>query len=242
MVLRALPFQGIPVASSYEQALDYLYYLFWTRYVNGGVLARRSINMTNLESLRQERLALIGVRYVIANGEWYDFPFLVRVFAWKGYSVYAIDGANTGGYAIRNVVFGKSLAEELRLMRDRGFNPQQVAVMAETERERFEGERPLSPMGLSRLTIQGQSLHFEALSGGLTLVVLPFKFSHCWRPLWAGSPGRIVRVNVALVGVVFERAAQLRLSWSAGYGPWAECLRRDAELIPEAVAAAAELR
>ncbi len=36
LLLRALPFHGIPVASSYEQALDYLYFLFWTRYVNEG--------------------------------------------------------------------------------------------------------------------------------------------------------------------------------------------------------------
>src|SRR5919198_3365899 len=118
MLLRALPFQGVPVASSYEQALDYLYYLLWTRYVNEGGPRPHSFNFTTLGTLHPDRLALVGVRYVVAR----DVPLraapaLPRAFAWNGYSVYEIAGPNVRGYAPTTVLKAATLTEELRILR-----------------------------------------------------------------------------------------------------------------------------
>lgn len=238
MLLRALPSQQVPVASSYEQALDYLYYLFWTRYVNEGATAQRSINFTVLETLNPERLGLTGVRYVVAR----DIPFrtalpLPRVFTWQGYSVYEIARANIAGYRPTQVAFGASLAQELLLMRTPGFDPRAAAVLPASAQS-WLGTGTLTPLRSPRLTISGQSLVFEAAAPGHALAVLPFRFSHCWRAEWSGGVGRVVRADLSLLGVVFEGATRVNLSWTAGYGPAARCLREDAALADEAREAA----
>jgi hypothetical protein len=241
MQLRALPLVGVPIASSYENALDFLYYLFWTRYVNEGIPAHRSINFTSLEALHPERLGLIGVRYVVARdmvlGE---APKLPRVFAWKGYSVYEIADVNTGAYSPLEVRFAPSLTAELGIMRDRAFHPVRMAVLGESERGWFKGGPPLATLRSSRISLEHQVLTYEATSTGRTVAVLPFKFSHCWYPTWSGTPGRITRADAALLAVVFEGRTMVRLTWSAGYGPLAACLRADAALVPQALSAGAQ--
>ncbi len=242
MLLRALPLQGIPVASSYEQALDYLYYLVWTRYVNEGVAARRSINFTSLETIHPDRLALFGVRYVIAR----DMPLgrppdLPRVFAWSGYTVYQIDNPNVSGVAPIRVVFGNSLWDELRMMRAPSLDPRKSAVVPESERRWFDGPSGLSPTDWSELRLSGQSVIFHATARGRALAVLPFRFSNCFRPEWSGRPGRVLRVNAALVGVLFEETSRLRLTWTAGYGLAGDCANQDRELMAQAIAVASQV-
>jgi hypothetical protein len=235
-LLRALPLQGIPVASSYEQALDYLYYLFWTRYVNEGSPARRSINFTTLEAVWPHRLALAGVRFVVTRDIPYTAPPpLRRVFGWKGYSVYEIADPNTHGYFPTRILFARSLEDELLTMRGPDFDPRQTAVLADSDASRVDDGGVLAPARSSRLRLSGQALVFEAESErGRSLAVLPFKFSHCWRPLWEGRLGRLVRADGALLGVVFDGVVRLRLLWAAGYGPRAGCMAKDTALVPEA--------
>jgi hypothetical protein len=244
LLLRAFPFQWIPVASSYEQGLDYLYFLFWTRYVNqGAVVFRRSINFTSLEIVRAERLALAGVRYVVGRDEVYDFSrSLRRSFAWQGYSIYEMPDVNTAGYGVERVIAAPSLTDELGAMRGPEFDPRRVAVVSTRDAAGLV-RGPLTALTSSRLRVSGQDLRFEAAApGGPAFAVLPFRFSHCWQPKWTGPPGRIVRTNVALLGVAFDGAVRVRLTWRAGYGPLARCLRADTALVPEALAAAQALR
>ena len=243
MLLRALPLHGVPVASSYEQSLDQLYYLFWTRYVNTGTPLRHSINFTTLYSLWPERLALIGVRYLVAR----DVPLrqplaLPIVFRWNGYSVYEIPAPNTAGWGVTRLVAATTLSDELRIMRDGAFDPRRIAVAAAADLAPLR-IREWTPLTTSAVTLAGQSLLFKArAAGGTALAVLPFKFSHCWREEWRGRPGRILRVDGALLGVVFDDEADVKLTWEAGYGPRRQCLVRDAELTPQVKTAAAELQ
>jgi hypothetical protein len=242
MLLRALPLQGVPVASSYEQSLDQLYYLLWTRYVNAGPTLRHSINFTTLYHLWPERLALIGVKYLVAR----DVPLrpaldLPIVFRSHGYSVHEIPHANIAGWGVTRVIGASTLTDELRLMREQGFDPRHTALVAATTTDLL-APREWAPLAASSVRLDGQSLVFTARSAGeRTFAVLPFKFSHCWRDEWRGRPGRVVRVDTALLGVAFEAEADVRLTWTAGYGPLAQCLTRDAELTPQAKAAAVAL-
>jgi hypothetical protein len=245
-MLRSLPLQRVPVSTSYDQGLDYLYYLFWTRYVNLGATARRTINMTILETLNSTQLALIGVRYVVAR----DVPLtpeppLRRVFATAGYSIYEIPDANTAGYGPTTILSpdSRGLLEELKLMRSPEFDPQRQAVVSIGTRQAFGSEVRLAPIKDSRITIERQSIYLTARSqGGRSLAVLPFKYSHCWTPTWRGSEGTIIRVNLVLIGVIFDDSTDLTLKWDAGYGPASACLRKDAALVPEAIAAALAIR
>ncbi|HEY3064990.1 MAG TPA: hypothetical protein VGL09_04320 [Methylomirabilota bacterium] len=238
MLLRALPFHGIPVASSYEQALDYLYYLLWTRYVNEGGPRPHSFNFTTLATVHPERLALVGVRYVVAR----DVPLrapppLPRAFGWNGYSVYDVPAVNARGYAPTTVLRAETLADELRILRQPGFDPARMAVVA-ADAGPGDGEA-WAPLAASSIRLDRQALLFEARSAGRgSIAVLPFRYSHCWRPEWTGAPGRVIRADVALLAVIFEDATRVRLRWTAGYGRDAGCLRADAHLRAQALDAA----
>jgi hypothetical protein len=244
MLLRALPLHDVPVASSYEQALDHLYFLFWTRYVNEGiVVARRSINFTALEVPRRERLALAGVRYMVTRDEAYDFTrWLPVAFTWKGYTVYEFPEANVTGYGPSDVVYGASIPDELRAMRGGAFDPQRTAIASVGERPFFAAGPELSPLRTSEIRIARQSLVFTATSPGRALAVLPFRYSSCWKTEWRGRPGRLLRVDAALIGIAFDDATEVRLTWGAGYGPATRCLREDAKLVSQTREAAKSFR
>lgn len=243
MLLKALPLQGIPVSASYELSLDYLYYLLWTRYLNESAPAHRSINMTHLEEVRSDRLALFGTRRIVAR----DVPLqptldLDRIWSWNGYSIYDVPGANTAGYGVSRIQFAENLTGELQAMRDPNFSPSTMAVAADADRGDVPtAEGALTPLESSTLDIEAETIHFTATSAGQTLVVLPFKYSHCWEPTWSGASGRVVRIDVGLIGLSFERNTDVQLRWTAGYGAGANCLLQDTVLIPQARAAAAAL-
>jgi len=55
------------------------------------------------------------------------------------------------------------------------------------------------------------------------------------------GPGRVLRVNVALVGVLFEETSRLRLTWTAGYGLAGDCASQDRELMAQGIAAASQI-
>ena len=236
-------FRDVPVASSYEDNLGYLYYLLWTRYVSAGQPATKSINMTTLEALHPDRLALVGVRYVVArDSEVYERPPLERVRGWHGYSVYAVRDPNLSGYAVHELAFADSLAEELKLMRRHGFQPRLTAVLPASERGSFSGptSRGLGTLASASVRLAPDELTYAARSeGGESLVVLPFDWSHCWRAEWRKGEGRILRADAGLVGVAFAGEVELHLHWTAGYGGESACLRADEELAAEAKRAAA---
>ncbi len=246
LLLRSLPLQRVPVATSYEQGLDYLYYLFWTRYVNLGATALHSINFTILETLNPKQLALIGVRYVVVRDvPLMPKPSLERVFSAAGYSIYEIPNANTAGFSPTRILSSDSetLLEELKLMRSPGFDPQREAVVSMGTRRALGSEVRLAPMNDSQIVIEHQSIQFTARSqGGRSLAILPFKYSHCWKPTWRSSEGTIIRANLALIGVVFDNSVDVTLTWDAGYGPASGCLKKDAALISDAVTAARTIR
>jgi len=240
MLLRALPLQQIPTGASYEPGLDALYYLLWTRYINEGVPAKRSASITLLEAVYPKRLALIGVRYVIARDEARPpSAGLASVMTWRGYTVYELDDPNIGGYGVASVAFGATVTDELRIIRESAFDPRRTATVAAAERGWLGSLGPFSSIRNTRLIITGQTLNFEATAAGArALAVLPFRFSQCWQPTWQGRPGRLLRTDVALLGVAFEERTSVKLAWSAGYGGRAACLRADAALVPSMQAAA----
>ena len=242
LLQRALPFQEVPVASSYDQGLGYLYYLLWTRYVSAGEAARKSINLTSLETLLPDRLALLGVRYVVArDSEVYEPPPLARVMGWHGYSVYAVPDANLAGYAVREAAYGRTLTDELRLMRRHGFMPWQTAVLPADARA-APAEGALSGVARATLRLGADEVVFKAASAGArSLVVLPVNWSHCWGVEWRQGAGQVLRADVGLVGVAFSGAVELRLRWRGGYGSARDCLGEDAALVSEARAAAAAI-
>jgi hypothetical protein len=242
MVLSSLSFNGVPTASVYEQSHDYLYYLFWTRFLMADSHFRFTPNWTSLYRFAPNRLALAGVRYVITRRE--NEPAIAEAplaFAWDDYVVTELADANTRGYAVGRILIAPTLADELRLMTRADFDPKHDVVVADSGRP-VQAESILAPLAASEITTRHQVVHFGARSaGGASLVVLPFRYSHCWVPEWHGPPGTLLRADEALLAVYFADAVDVSLEWRGGYGRHAECLREDAELIPQARAAAERL-
>ena len=132
-----------------------------------------------------------------------------------------------------------SLSDELHLMRSPAFDPKNQVVISSKTHRTLGNDARLAPITDSRIATGHQSIYFKARSqGGRSLAVLPFKYSHCWTPMWHGSQGTIIRANLALIGVVFDESVDLELTWAAGYGQASKCLKQDAALIPQAMAAA----
>jgi hypothetical protein len=180
---------------------------------------------------------------MVTRDEAYDYRnWLPVAFTWKGYTVYEFPEANVKGYGPTAVAYGASVADELRTMRGRGFDPQRAAVVSLGERPSFADGRALSPLRASEITIERQTLIFTATSEGRALAVLPFRYSSCWKTEWRGTPGRVLRVDTALIGVLFDGSTEVRLTWGAGYGPAARCLHEDAKLVAQTKAAAKSFR
>jgi hypothetical protein len=241
MMLASLPFNGIPVASTYEQSHDYLYYLFWTRYLMQDAHVRFSPNWTALYQFRPDRLALAGVRDVVTRadnrGTLTPAPI---VFAWRDFVVAELDNANIKGYGVTRVDAATTLSAALARMRSPDFEPQTEAVLSDSDLQLLPG-RALQPVASSEITTRRQVVRLLARSAGkASLIVLPFRFSHCWTARWNGPAGTLLRADVALLALYFEGEADVSLEWTGGYGSRARCLEEDASLIDEAQAAGRE--
>jgi len=190
-------------------------------------------------------LALVGVRYLIArDSRVYPAPPLERVSGWGGYSVYALGDVNLAGYGASSLAFGDTLADQLRLMRRRGFDPRRTAVLPTAARRDVPAlsAEGLAPLVRSTLRIEPDTIDFSARSSGRpSLAVLPLLWSSCWRPEWRQGAGSLLRVDAGLIGVAFAGETEVRLRWTAGYGDGRACLEADRGMAAEAQAAAAEV-
>ena len=138
------------------------------------------------------------------------------------------------------VATGPALPDELILMRQPDFDPREEAVLSESEERRLpQGE--LTPLAQSKIDTRRQIVYFSAQSPGRSLAVLPFRYSNCWKPRWNGASGALLRADVALLAVSFEKSVDVELEWEGGYGANAHCLDEDADLVGQACSAAIEI-
>ena len=162
------------------------------------------------------------------------------VFEWKDYAVAELDKANIEGYGVTRLVTTATLSTALLRMKPPGFDPQSEAVLLDSDLQRLPS-RDFQPAETSEITTRRQIVHLSARSAGnASLIVLPFRFSHCWTAHWNGPAGTLLRADIALLALYFEGKADVSLEWTGGYGRRARCLEEDASLIDEALAAARE--
>ena len=204
--------------------------------------SRFTPNWTSLYQFRPDRLELAGIRFVITRQENRQALGATPIaFEWANYVVAELVDANTRGYGVTQILSAPTIADELILMRQGDFNPRQAAVLSEADRLQLQkGE--LAAVAESEITTHRQIVHLKARSAGkASLIVLPFRYSHCWTAHWQGPAGMLVRADEALLAVYFEDDADVSLDWRGGYGAYARCLAEDASLIAEARAAAKRL-
>ena len=139
--------------------------------------------------------------------------------------VYELDDVNVGQYSPTETVVASGAKEIFDHIQAATFDGRRTAVI----------EKPvlvsLQPAINSVVRIQkGPELEIDARSGGISLIVLPFEFSHCLEASGVGLK-EIIPVNLAQTGVVIEGRAKVRISYRYGLGKGASCRKMDLERI-----------
>jgi hypothetical protein len=77
----------------------------------------------------------------------------------------------------------------------------------------------LVPGTLSEMRVFRDRVVVRAESAGVSLLVLPIEFSHCWHVSFAtGSTGRLLRANVNQTGLLFSGRTEVDLRYR--FSPW----------------------
>jgi hypothetical protein len=139
--------------------------------------------------------------------------------------LYELRDPNVGNYSPTRQTVVATAVEMLERMADPGFNPRRSVLLAEP----VPGD--LVPTQRSEIRFEGDVIRFRATSAGRSLVVLPFEFSRCLEieDLAANSAGnpRLVRANLAHIGVIFDRNADIRIRFRFSPTHNVDCRSRD---------------
>jgi hypothetical protein len=90
---------------------------------------------------------------------------------------------------------------------------------------------PLRKADMESVTIVRDGYRIRASSEGLSMLLLPFEFSHCLNVVdrTAGPAPRIFRADLLLTGVLFDRRLDSDIVFRAGPGFGARCRLQDLE-------------
>jgi hypothetical protein len=133
--------------------------------------------------------------------------------------LYELAEPNLGNYSPTEVVVAKDAKETLARMKAPGFDGRRSVVTTAD----LPGEL-LPARGASMALIEG-GLALSAASDGVSILVLPVQFSHCWVPV-AGSKVTLFRANLMQLGVRFS--GQLSAQIQYRFGPfWNSSCRRE---------------
>ncbi|MFA6267756.1 MAG: hypothetical protein WC670_18820, partial [Pseudolabrys sp.] len=120
--------------------------------------------------------------------------------------VYRLDGVNLGQYSPTQVTGIANASQAVAAMVSDAFDPTVDVVVEEG------APSGLTPAQSVSVTFEtGPVLHVRATSRGRSLIVLPFEYSHCLR--MSGGDARLLPVNLQQVGLLFDKAADVRIEY-----------------------------
>ncbi len=160
-------------------------------------------------------MALLGVRYAVMPQAESDVGArrVTEDVGGQPWALFELANPNLASYSPTFIEVRRDLASTLDFVADDSIDLTQRAVVVE------EIGGPLVPVEASRLSMAGGDLHLVARSAGRSLLVVPTEFSRCLelRPATGRPDGvRLVRVDGALTGVVFERELDAVIAFRTG--------------------------
>jgi hypothetical protein len=176
--------------------------------------------------LNEPIMALLGVRYVIAD---YELPIGTPRLAMpipepargvlesnrllkSPVRLYEIRNANLGDYSPTQIVRADTAAAAITTMSDPGFDGRETLVTDDAS----IGNDLVRATGAA-MTVRLGGVALRASSTGQSVLVLPVQFSHCWR-IVSGSEATLFRANLLQLGVRFT--GELRLELRQVFGPF----------------------
>jgi|GEM_PF-5326300 len=174
-------------------------------------------NWTSFNVINLKVLKLLGVRFILSttpviNGAVQravlvvdkDLPPL-RLFEQKG--------ANTAGISATKLLYVDSVNDAKNALAADNFDLQKAIVIHHSLME----QASFVPVITSSLKMGHGGLHLQAESKGKTLLILPVEYSHCLQmKTLSGVKPKIMRVDIALAGVLFDRKVDVMLDNHTG--------------------------
>lgn len=171
-------------------------------------------NWTNYSRYDARTFRLLGVRYVVSPVD--SLPEARRRAEVAAPDVaplhlFELEGANTSGIAARQILRVPTIEAAVAALGSPEFNLQTAVVFADLP---VGGLRPVRD---SEIRIERGGFHVRAHSDGNSLLVLPIEFGGClaMTPL-SGERPDVLRVDLALTGVLFNGAVDILLDQRTG--------------------------
>jgi hypothetical protein len=186
-------------------------------------------------------LALLGVRYVIADA---DEPPPLRLLQKEDTTnreqlrLYEVPNVNLGTYSPTEIANVRSFAAALAWLDTPSRDLSQAAVMIGKKSQETDG-LTLTSATHATIRLEEGGITVEATAPGDALLILPFEFSHCLtvhprdRTL---PPPQLVRIDAALTGLLFHGQVDANVVYFTGPFHGATCRIHDAEEFRHLVA------
>jgi hypothetical protein len=217
-------YYSIPTLLESNQFSSPFFHLINARLLNAP--GARDVRSYETQSIVNDRImGLLGVRYLLSDKLLPDRnPVLsYRLVEGRDLYVYSVPDTNLTGYAVTKIQRAATGQGVIALLTDPAFDPRTTAVLTT-----LDELPPLVPVNRSSLTLERGGYRIEADSPGTSLLVLPIEYSHCLHANLTASgttPPRLLRVNLAMAGILFNGRVKGRLTLR--YGPWSSRCRMD---------------
>ncbi|PWT74100.1 MAG: hypothetical protein C5B46_04580 [Proteobacteria bacterium] len=213
--LYGLWYYGIPTLLELNQFSSPFFHLVNARLLNApGTMDLRSYESQSM--VNDRIMALLGVRYLFSDKLLAGRTPVLSYRLLEGWDLhlYSVPDANLAGYAVTTVRHAASGREAIALLADETIDLRRTAVLT-TSNEL----PPLVPVSRSRLAVERGGYRVEADSPGTSLLVLPIEYSHCLHADLTTSgaiPPRLLRVNLAMTGILFSGSVKGSLTLQYG--------------------------
>jgi hypothetical protein len=206
----------IPTLHEYNQLITPSFYSLYR-----GLLSESSDppyrSWSNFNRMNIKILKLLGVRYILTTMPNIKGVENVMQLNHKNNPLplylFKLKDINTSGIYAARILNTNNIHEAVDLMGDSKFNLRD-AVLIQLPRYK---EINMVPVLNSKLSFEKGGFHLRAKSNGYTFLILPIEFSHCFSTIaLTGTMPDIVRVDVALTGIIFKKYVDIKVDVRTG--------------------------
>ncbi|HXM81129.1 MAG TPA: hypothetical protein VN929_04285 [Burkholderiales bacterium] len=201
---------AIPTLFQYSSFRSPPYYLILTDFFTRPSDRQERSGLV-LSRIDAPMMRLLGVRYVITDTET-DAGKIVAEIPVTGHAnlrLVELADVNLGNYSPTEIERVPDFRSGLAALHDPNFDGRRKVL---TDAEFSE---PFVPAQLERLVYQKDGFDLRAGSTGLSMLVLPIQYSHCWSVEGEGAPG-LFRANLMQLGVRFRDKLSAKLVFRFG--------------------------
>ncbi len=221
MLTNGLWFKNIPTLTEYNQLISPRFYLLIKNFlVNESIDPKQNRSWTNFTRVDVPILRLLGVRFLLSTEAYIDGLEKRSFIAPDGLEtlrLYDIPRANINGIAAKRVELVTSINAAVAVMKQDGFELETAVIVTKAGEHLEERVNNLVPVIDSQIRVEQGAYHVTAQSKGRSLLILPIELSHCTdMKVLAGDAPELMKVDVALTGVFFDKKLDISLVQQTG--------------------------